>query len=595
MLRNLFTLLLMVGFVLVSYTNAQKANRVVAKKAPVVMNENSYVPGLGNSFTPVPAMPTAANYVAVDTMANAFGPAIGVLNPIAYDPGSNVLALVHRGTTATGGSGTIVYNISTDQGATWSRVGVVNATATQRAGRYPSMAISNPTGGDISATTGVFSWPELVAGAFGGAAYGADQPLGANATFAAFSTSELYRSQVLSWVSDNSPKMYWGSDNQTDASYKIWMTEDFGTIDTFVFPSSVFTDGGNICLGGASGGGNTYIGMLGTFPDPAGSNPIVSGWYPAVSKKSATGAEWDAFEVVDFRTIPALSRFDRLFDYIKEDAFVSYGGDINVDAAGFPHLILTLTDTTTSNNNGVNAIVEIFKTASGWDGRVIYEGVDEMIFTNVDGLALGQMGPSPYLSRSADGLGWAAQWVNKAANDTLCDIYMSTRGTDGVWSAPMNLTETVGMNENSSHFSNMVAGSAGNYKAFSFYTYTVGSTAPDPDETLPAMIWVAPVPFTVVVGVEDENNAPLTFNLDQNYPNPFNPSTQITFNLSKAGNVSLKVFDVLGREVANLINSELASGSHTVNFDASDLASGLYVYRLEAGNMSATRKMMLMK
>lgn len=595
MLRNLFTFLLMASFVLVTYTNAQNANRVVAKKAPVVMNEGTYVPALGNSFTPVPLMPTAISYVEVDTMANAYGPAIGVLNPLAYDPASNTLALVHRGTTMTGGSGSLPYNLSTDMGATWTRVGVVNATATQRSSRYPSMAISNPTGGDLSATTGVFSWPELVAGAFGGAGYGADQPLGANATFATFSSTELYSSQVLSWVSDNTAKMYWGSDNQTDASYKIWMTEDFGVIDTFVFPSTVFTDGGNICLGGASGGGNTYVGMVGTFADPSGSTPIASGWYPAVSKKSATGADWDAFEVVDFRTIPALSRFDRLFDYVKEDEYVSYGGDINVDTDGYPHLLLTVTDTTTGANTGVNAIVEVFKTASGWDGRVVYEGIDEMIFTKVDGLALGQMGPSPYIARSADNGGWAAQWVNKAANDTLCDIYMSSRGSDGVWSAPMNLTETVGKNENSSHFANLLAGSAGSYTAFSFYTYTVGSNDPDPDPTLPAMVFVGAVPFTVIVGVEDENNAPLTFSLDQNYPNPFNPSTQITFNLSKAGNVSLKVFDVLGREVATLVNNELASGSHTINFDASNLASGLYVYRLDAGNMTATRKMMLMK
>jgi len=96
------------------------------------------------------------------------------------------------------------------------------------------------------------------------------------------------------------------------------------------------------------------------------------------------------------------------------------------------------------------------------------------------------------------------------------------------------------------------------------------------------------------VSVED-GTTPFGFTLNQNYPNPFNPSTQITFNLAQAGNVSLKVFDVLGREVATLVNSELASGAHTVTFDASDLASGLYVYRLDAGNMTATRKMMLMK
>lgn len=85
------------------------------------------------------------------------------------------------------------------------------------------------------------------------------------------------------------------------------------------------------------------------------------------------------------------------------------------------------------------------------------------------------------------------------------------------------------------------------------------------------------------------------FNLDQNYPNPFNPSTAIRFTLDNAGQATLKVYDLLGREVAVLLNGALPAGSHSVSFDASALTSGVYVYKLEAGGRSMTKRMTLIK
>jgi len=88
---------------------------------------------------------------------------------------------------------------------------------------------------------------------------------------------------------------------------------------------------------------------------------------------------------------------------------------------------------------------------------------------------------------------------------------------------------------------------------------------------------------------------PEGYNLGQNYPNPFNPTTQISFEIGQAGLTSLKVYDLLGREVATLVNSDLPAGSHTIDFDAANLASGTYMYRLEANGYVLTRKMMLVK
>ncbi len=88
---------------------------------------------------------------------------------------------------------------------------------------------------------------------------------------------------------------------------------------------------------------------------------------------------------------------------------------------------------------------------------------------------------------------------------------------------------------------------------------------------------------------------PNKFELVQNYPNPFNPSTKISYSISKNALVTLKVYDVLGREVATLVNTNQAAGDYSVNFDASHLASGMYIYKLESGSFASVKKMMLLK
>ncbi|MBE2219272.1 MAG: T9SS type A sorting domain-containing protein [Ignavibacteria bacterium] len=99
-----------------------------------------------------------------------------------------------------------------------------------------------------------------------------------------------------------------------------------------------------------------------------------------------------------------------------------------------------------------------------------------------------------------------------------------------------------------------------------------------------------------VVGVsQNGNEIPAKYSLSQNYPNPFNPVTNITFALPVNGQVSLKVFDVMGREVADLVDKQLTAGSYKVNFDASRLSSGVYFYRLTTGEFTDTKKLMLIK
>jgi len=102
--------------------------------------------------------------------------------------------------------------------------------------------------------------------------------------------------------------------------------------------------------------------------------------------------------------------------------------------------------------------------------------------------------------------------------------------------------------------------------------------------------------YALPSGINPVNgNVPAEFSLSQNYPNPFNPSTMIKFALPKSGNVSLKVYNSLGKEVQTLVNEQMNTGVYEVTFDASSLNSGIYFYRLNANGFSETKRMMLVK
>lgn len=127
-----------------------------------------------------------------------------------------------------------------------------------------------------------------------------------------------------------------------------------------------------------------------------------------------------------------------------------------------------------------------------------------------------------------------------------------------------------------------------NYRT-SFFTATNDTLFPDD-----AYVWVIEkdaAPSNVNTG----NMTPRNFELSQNFPNPFNPITRISYQLAREEFVSLKVYDVLGKEVSTLVSDKQGAGKYTVNFNASNLPSGLYLYRLEAGNYISSKKMILLK
>jgi hypothetical protein len=120
------------------------------------------------------------------------------------------------------------------------------------------------------------------------------------------------------------------------------------------------------------------------------------------------------------------------------------------------------------------------------------------------------------------------------------------------------------------------------------------------DQSQTLLEFFVPVQFyygnVASVSVENANSSiPASYSLSQNYPNPFNPSTSISFRLPSKSFVSLKVFDLIGREAATLVSEELSAGNHTKQWNANRMPSGVYFYRLQAGSFTETKKLVLLK
>ena len=171
-------------------------------------------------------------------------------------------------------------------------------------------------------------------------------------------------------------------------------------------------------------------------------------------------------------------------------------------------------------------------------------------------------------------------------------VVVSTNGGNN-WTAPRNLTNTTNLDERYPSISKW------NQRGFANITWqedtqpgshAFSDNAPISRSTLVYYKW--PLVITDVrVGAE----LPVAYRLEQNFPNPFNPSTKISYTVPSGTNVSLKVYNALGQEVATLVNDYRSVGNYEAEFSAANLASGVYYYTLKAGSFTATKKMVLMK
>lgn len=588
------SLLITVLFLGLSLTHAQSKN-FVGKS--LIFDE----PTIIQNSAPAPSYaPADGNYILIDIMGNAFGTGSSHLKPIYFEPFSGSLAAVYRGDVSyAAGSGELWYSISTDFGVSWSRVAAVNGAATQKLARYPSMTINFFN--DV--VTGAFAWPELNPSAFGWLGYGADQPLGSGQAYSDIIEGDnKFSSEALIFSSDNSDWVYWIARNSSaPRDITFFRTQDYLTVESFVPPQwsdTVFSSNGQYIQGGICYKGILYVSAIGAFNEniwPAGN--YTRGWPIGYSKSTDNGDTWSDFSVPDWRTIPGLENFSQTFDFDSTDGnTVQYDGDIQVDKMGYVHLITALTDT----NNWNHAIVDLYETENGWAGDIIYSGLD--IKTYGMGPGLGQSGPSHLVATDSSHSVMAVQWINKNPNTPWADVYLSHKrfygaSQVGQWSAPINLTNSPDINNTAAHLAPFLHDEGnGHYVAFSTYSYVIGATGPYSDTTRPTGLYAARVPFDeIIVSVDEGINPVNSFELSQNYPNPFNPSTKINYTLAERSSVSLKVYDVIGNEVATLVNTTQNAGNYVATFESKNLASGLYIYTLKAGDFVSSKKMILIK
>lgn len=211
--------------------------------------------------------------------------------------------------------------------------------------------------------------------------------------------------------------------------------------------------------------------------------------------------------------------------------------------------------------------INMFTTKSQWPGFV--ESGTQHVDPAFGASIPGALNPG---TANANGVGLLNWWVavRKGTGTTETYGYKITQvGTAANWTPPWPLPESADM-----QYANTGLRTGA----------TDGLPIGDPN-------W-----FGVTSDVSEQPGVlPQEYSLSQNFPNPFNPSTTIEYSIPVASNVSLKVFNLLGQEVANLEAGNLTAGVHHVSFDAATLASGVYMYRIVAGSFVSTRKMLLLK
>ena len=121
----------------------------------------------------------------------------------------------------------------------------------------------------------------------------------------------------------------------------------------------------------------------------------------------------------------------------------------------------------------------------------------------------------------------------------------------------------------------------------------VGVTDDDSSAVHIDEVWYNETPTGM--SISDDTPIASSYELGQNYPNPFNPITHIRFNIPETGNTKLTVFNIMGETVANLVDGVVSAGGHTVSWNAANMPTGVYFYRMESGNFSQTRKLLLVK
>jgi hypothetical protein len=336
----------------------------------------------------------------------------------------------------------------------------------------------------------------------------------------------------------------------------------------------------------ALGGGVTISRSQGRFS----KNKVSHNELSVGSNENASGAGMEILGVPESFIIEG--------NIISENAVTNgngYGGGINVADQASPTFINNIIERNSATNGGGFLIT----------GNSVVKLINNTIVNNLatsgGGICLGLSNSTNYLMNSII-------WGNQAATNPAIHIYTGTitvaySDIQGGWSGTWNFNADPLFADTLFHLSDgspcIGKGIAsfdfgGGMMCYSPVTDISGNSRPNPAGSKPD-IGAYESPLATEVINFAETKIPQSYFLAQNYPNPFNPSTTIEFAIPKSAFVTLKVYNLLGEEVATLVAEQREAGIHKLNWDAKGLASGVYLYQLEAGSFKQSKKLILMR
>jgi len=580
---KIVTITLLLSVLLLAQSNLREANQSIIDRGED-----------GSATASITLQKSAAVPILIGKTFNAYSGENHWTNLMAYDPYSNLAAIVKRTDRTATVSGLIVYQTSKDGGATWSAQSSPINPAGFNMGRHPNVLISNPaksTG--PAAVTVVMNYNDLTAR--GGANFGdvlyASFKQNAPGT-AAFSGRDADDAFSVAGATDlNTGNCYFAIYSANGRYSAVSKLTNGGTTlapHVVIVPGAELIAQRGVALDVGNDGTIHYV-SRGRFSSGAPAAAIFSWRY---QRSTNGGATWSAPEYVLPNIATGRHESHDEFDFI-------------VDAANQVHIAGLLVDTLATSPSTAVALYDIVRSTTGtWRvtkvadiRRFVYNAIRQ----EPNGNLLQQLNEPEY-AKTKDGKTLALKWIDIISNATgsdatTPDVWVASAGfslgkrNDPPWSTPKNISNTPTIAE---VFTNLATYMSDAGQLFMFYlTPSVGDVSE-------CSLWFLPEAKIVTAVAERPKPAPTNFALQQNYPNPFstngtfdNPSTTISFSLPVAAEVKLRVLDILGNEVATLINGRLAAGPHQVIFAPQKLSSGVYFYRLQAGEFSIMKKMVL--
>ncbi len=455
------------------------------------------------------AHPQFTPWKAVDTMDGTFSTAWPNLGPVVTAPYTPLTMVIHRAnTTYAPSSGALVYNISTDQGATWSRKLPPVNSQVEYGARYPTLALRIDSGAAASTAKAftLFSQISMIPEVDHGAAIVSDI-MNATSTSVVFNSMSGISSTKSCWASDVNGYFYWIGMGAGLGDILLKRTSDLVTVQSFPMFNAADIGSVMIPLRGVSHKGKLYFGFL--AKPPAATQ--IQTYLPAFVTSTDNGETWSRIQWADFRQAIGLSRFNRLWDWNPSNGLIDLGGDMAVSYDGKVHFALGLQDTNQTVTQGRNAIVDLCQEGSYWTGFIAGSNLSDISYTKLMGPAAGQMGYSVNIAAAKNMGVYAVSWVHPTGNtpaDTLCDIWLAPRLDGMYFMSAMNLTNTPGMNENNHHLSGTINFQPGffRFRADVIYNYPAGYSGHFPNngghETMPSVIYHTvvdiPIPLSPV-------------------------------------------------------------------------------------------------